>query len=176
MSTSSSTVSGMMFVFTPPCTMVGANVVCVHAWTIRASPTSGTLSKNALTCAGSSSMDAISGGRSEASTKRRHTSCNWVSGWNSAMRRTTSAAFTSALSVRRGIDPCPGVPWTRSLHQYVPFSATMTGSFGPLIDGRGMRKPPASVTTKSARTASARSRSSHAAPYVPSASSSATAR
>ena len=92
------------------------------------------------------------------------------------MRRTTSAAFTRALSVRSGIEPCPGVPRTRSLHQYVPFSATMTGSFGPPDDGNGMRNPPISVTTKSERTASGRSLSIHAAPYVPRASSSATAR
>ncbi len=39
------------------------------------------------------------------------------------MRRTTSAAVTSALSVRNGCEPWPGVPCTRILVQNVPFSA-----------------------------------------------------
>jgi hypothetical protein len=38
------------------------------------------------------------------STNCRHVSWMLVSGRNSAMRRTTSAAFTNALSVRNGID------------------------------------------------------------------------
>jgi hypothetical protein len=63
------------------------------------------------------------------------------------MRRTTSAAFSSALSVRNGIEPCPGVPRTRIRHQYVPFSPTMMGSFGPDEVGSGIRNPPDSVTT-----------------------------
>ncbi len=46
------------------------------------------------------------------------------------MRRTTSAAFTRALSVRHGCDPWPAVPEMRRLilHQPLPFSATITGS------------------------------------------------
>ncbi len=61
------------------------------------------------------------------------------------MRRTTSAAVTSALSVRNGCDPCPGVPFTRILVQKVPFSPTTTGRRGPA--GVGIWKPPASVST-----------------------------
>ena len=38
MSTSTSTWSGMTFVFVPPWMIVGANVVCVHACAWRASP------------------------------------------------------------------------------------------------------------------------------------------
>ena len=71
----------------------------------------------------------------------------FVSGWYSAIRRTTSAALTRALSVRRGIDPCPGVPLTRIRHQYVPFSPTMTGNLIPVVEGRGIRNPPDSVIT-----------------------------
>ena len=77
--------------------------------------------------------------------KRRHTSCSCVGGRNSARRRTTSAAFTSALSVRNGCDACPGVPVMRKVHHHVPFSPTITGSFGP--DGLGIGMPPDSVIT-----------------------------
>ena len=44
--------------------------------------------------------------------RRTAATMSWicVSGWYSAMRRTTSAAFTSALSVRSGCDAWPGVP------------------------------------------------------------------
>ena len=48
------------------------------------------------------------------------------------MRRTTSAAVTSALSVRNGCDPWPGVPRTVSFDQKVPFSPTSTGRRVPL--------------------------------------------
>ena len=64
----------------------------------------------------SSSASVIVGARSPCpSTNWRHASWIWVGGWYSAMRRTTSAAVTSALSVRNGCDPCPGVPCTRDL-------------------------------------------------------------
>ena len=92
------------------------------------------------------------------------------------MRRTTSAAFTRALSVRNGIEPWPGVPLTRIRRQYAPFSPTMTGSFGPPAEGSGIRNPPDSVITKSARTASGSFSTSQPAPWAPRASSSATAR
>ena len=61
------------------------------------------------------------------------------------MRLTTSAAVTSALSVRNGWDPCPGVPWMWIFDQYEPFSPTITGSFGG--PSPGIWNPPASVTT-----------------------------
>ena len=77
----------------------------------------------------------ISGSKCMPSTKWRHDSWIWVCGRNSAIRRTTSAAVTSALSVRKGCDPCPGVPRTRILVQNVPFSATSTGRRGPAGDG-----------------------------------------
>ena len=79
------------------------------------------------------------------STNARHTSWISVFGWKSAIRLTTSAAVTSALSVRSGMLAWPGVPCTRIVHQYVPFSPTMTGSFGPPAVGIGNRIPPNSV-------------------------------
>ena len=54
-------------------------------------------------------------------------------------RRTTSAALTKALSVRRGCDACPGVPRMVSVHQWVPFSPVMTGKRTP--EGVAHRKP-----------------------------------
>ena len=65
------------------------------------------------------------------STKRRHAS--WMSAGVScsASRRTTSAALTSALSVRSGCDACPGVPRTVMVHQNAPFSPVMTGRRTP---------------------------------------------
>ena len=47
------------------------------------------------------------------------------------MRRTTSDAVTTALSVRKGCEPWPGVPLIRSFDQNVPFSAVSTGSRTP---------------------------------------------
>ena len=79
------------------------------------------------------------------STKRRHESWIWVWGRYSAMRRTTSAAVTSALSVWNGCEPWPGVPCTRIFVQKVPFSPTSTGSRGPA--GVGIWNPPDSVST-----------------------------
>ena len=75
----------------------------------------------------------------------RHVSWIIVGGRYSARRRTTSAAVTSALSVRNGCDACPGVPFTEMRHQYEPFSPTITGSRGP--PALGIWNPPASVTT-----------------------------
>ena len=66
-------------------------------------------------------------------------------GWYAATRRTTSAAVTSALSVRNGIEPCPGVPRITSRRQLIPFSPTVTGSFTPDLVGIGT--PPLSVIT-----------------------------
>jgi hypothetical protein len=68
-----------------------------------------------------------------------------VGGRNSCSRRITSAAVTRALSVRQGCEACPGVPCTRTVHQYEPFSPTSTGIFNPVGEGRGM--PPDSVIT-----------------------------
>ncbi len=77
------------------------------------------------------------------STKRRHAS--WMSAGVScsASLRTTSAAFTKALSVRRGCDAWPGVPRTVMVHQNAPFSPVITGRRTP--PGLAMGKPPASV-------------------------------
>ena len=86
-----------------------------------------------------------SGSKCIPSTNWRHDSWICVCGRKSAMRRTTSAAVTSALSVRNGCEPCPGVPCTRILVQNVPFSPTSTGSRGPA--GDGIWKPPDSVST-----------------------------
>ena len=72
---------------------------------------------------------------------------SWISvaGWYSAIRCTTAAAVTSALSVLYGWLPWPGVPDTRSWAQWLPFSATITGSFRPV--GLGIGMPPDSVIT-----------------------------
>jgi hypothetical protein len=144
MSTSRSTRSGITFVFVPPCTTVGANVVCVHACQWRAMP-SGSSESALWNSSESRSAPAISGSSCMPSMKRRQESWIWVSGRYSAIRRTTSAAVTSALSVRNGCEPCPGVPRTVSFDQNVPFSPTTTGRRGPT--GVGTWKPPDSVST-----------------------------
>ncbi len=61
------------------------------------------------------------------------------------MRATTRAAVTSALSVRNGREPCPGVPLTTSVRQLPPFSPTLARRIGP--DGVGIGTPPLSVIT-----------------------------
>ena len=61
------------------------------------------------------------------------------------MRRTTSAAVTSALSVRNGREPWPGVPATVRCRQLAPFSPTVTPSTCPSRVGIGT--PPLSVIT-----------------------------
>ena len=63
----------------------------------------------------------------------------------SAMRCTILAAVTSALSVRNGREPWPGVPWTTSRRQLPPFSPTVTFSLWPDLVGIGT--PPLSVMT-----------------------------
>ena len=144
MSTSTSTASGITFVFVPPWMTVGANVVCVHACAWRARPI-GSSSQKSASVASSSRCSFHSGPKSTPSMKRRHVSWICVGGRYSASRCTISAAVTSALSVRNGCDACPGVPRTVMRHQYEPFSPTITGSRGPRAVG--IWKPPASVTT-----------------------------
>ena len=61
-----------------------------------------------------------------------------------ATRVMISEAFTSALSDLNGIEPCPGVPFTRRRVHCAPFSAVMIGSFAPFPIGK--RAPPNSVT------------------------------
>src|SRR4026208_2222516 len=53
------------------------------------------------------------------------------------MRRTPSAAVTSALSVRNGREPWPGVPATVRCRQFAPFSPTGTPSTWPRAGGGG---------------------------------------
>ena len=89
----------------------------------------------------------MSSGRSARVTKRRQVSLMSVPGSNWAIRRTTSAAFTTALSLLNGIDPWPAVPRTRSSTQWVPFSPTIIGNLGPDLDGSGISNPPDSVST-----------------------------
>ena len=146
MSTSSSTRSGITLSFVPARMMVGARVVCVQAWAWRASPTIGSSSQKASIRSGSSSGSASSGGKPIPSMNRVHASCSWAWGRYSSIRRTTSAALTRALSVRRGWLPWPGVPRTVSRHQKTPFSPTMTGSRG-VPSAPPIGKPPDSVMT-----------------------------
>ncbi len=89
---------------------------------------------------------------------------------HAVMRRTISAAFTSALSVRYGMEPWPGVPPIVRRRQARPFSAVETSS----ERSSPAQKPPISVTTQSQRSASQWRSRIHSAPYVPPASSSAT--
>ena len=63
----------------------------------------------------------------------------------SASRCTTLAAVTSALSVRNGREPWPGVPRTIRRRQLPPFSPTVTCSVWP--DFVGIGTPPLSVMT-----------------------------
>ena len=86
-------------------------------------PSGSSASAVARASSGSSSASVSSG--VEAACPRRigaTTRGSASAGWYSAMRRTTSAAVTSALSVRNGCEPCPGVPCTRIFVQNVPFS------------------------------------------------------
>ena len=106
-------------------------VVWVQAWAWRARPSAGRVSQNSPMRSGSSNGPVNSAGSPMPSTKRRHAS--WMSAGVScsASRRTTSAAFTKALSVRRGCEACPGVPRTVMVHQKAPFSPVMTGQADP---------------------------------------------
>ncbi len=113
MSTSISTRSGMTFVFVPPCTTVGANVVCVHECAMRAEAERQLVDRLAEALLAASSTS----GRPRPCTRRRQVPLSSGGAWYSASRRTTSAAVTSALSVRYGDDACPGVPRTVSFDQ-----------------------------------------------------------
>ena len=100
-----------MLIFEPPWTMFGEKVVCVQAWNCRAMPSGQVLDRRRMKPSGESEAAAISSGRSMPATNRRHDVVDVGAGRrSSAMRRTTSAALTSALSVRKGWEPCPGVP------------------------------------------------------------------
>ena len=78
--------------------------------------------------------------------KRTQASCSSARGRYSSIRRTTSAALTSALSVRSGWLAWPGVPLTVRTHQKTPFSPTITGRRGsPSLPTMG--NPPDSVMT-----------------------------
>ena len=77
--------------------------------------------------AGSSSAAFISSATSERRRPApRHSSWKRGAGRYSASRCTTPAALTSALSMRNGIEPWPGVPRTRSRRHATPFSPTVT--------------------------------------------------
>jgi hypothetical protein len=83
-------------------------------------------------------------GRSMPSTNVFQRSCRWSGALYFAIRVMSSDAFTRALSALYGIEPCPGVPFTRRRVHCEPFSAVMIGSFAPLPIGN--RAPPNSVT------------------------------
>ena len=144
MSTWMSTWSGITFVFVPPWITVGANVVCVHEYTTRDRP-SGSVPAKSRSSSSFRRASRNSGGYCMPSTNPRHVSPIRVGGRYSCRRRTTSAAVTTALSVRNGCDACPGVPRTVSFDQYVPFSSTITGRRAPT--DVGIWKPPDSVRT-----------------------------
>ena len=104
MSTSTSTVSGMMFVFCPPLTTFGENVVWVQAWQVRATGV-GSCSSVDQIAEGSIRPARSSSGRSMDATWAPHTSSRFGAGRYSFRRRTISAALTSALSAPKGIEP-----------------------------------------------------------------------
>ena len=136
----------MTLVFiTPPSIRLGENVVWVQAWRWAAAAAFGSSSSAASMRAGSSSAALTSSGRPSDSTRAGHSSWKRGAGRYSASRCTTAAALTSALSMRNGIEPCPGVPRTRRRRQATPFSATVTpmtgASAGPSCS------PPLSVST-----------------------------
>ena len=85
-------------IFVPPWAMVGANVVWVQAWNWRAMPT-GSASQASTSVSGSSSGPTTSSGYSMPSRNWRQMSWISVAGWYSAIRWTTAAAVTRALSV-----------------------------------------------------------------------------
>ena len=93
---------------------------------------------------GSSSACFSSSGTFSDSTRAGHSSWNRGAGRYSARRCTTAAALTSALSMRNGIEPWPGVPRTRSRRQATPFSPTVT----PIAGASGLPscRPPLSVS------------------------------
>ena len=68
-----------------------------------------------------------------------------VSGRCSASLRTTSAAFTTALSAPNGVDPWLGVPVTTMSTTAPPFSPVTTSTFVPCAPSLTM--PPTSVST-----------------------------
>ena len=99
MSSSISTASGTTLTLLPPRMIVGAIEVCVQAWNSRASA-SGYRSTASRKVSASSSGVVISSGNPIWSMKRAQVSWMRVSGRNDETRRTTSAAFTRALSTR----------------------------------------------------------------------------
>src|SRR6266511_1181461 len=104
MSTWMSTLSGMTLVLVPPWITVGANVVWVHEYTTRDKP-SGSVLANSRSSSSLSSASRNSGGYCMPSTNRRQVSWICVGGRYSFSRLTTSAAVTTALSVRNGCEP-----------------------------------------------------------------------
>ena len=76
----------------------------MQAWNWRAMP-NGSCSSIPSMPSAESSGPVTSAGYPIDSMKRRHTSCMCASGRCSDNRRTTSAAVTSALSVRYGCEP-----------------------------------------------------------------------
>ena len=82
-----------------------------------------------------------------------HSSWKRGAGRYSARRLTTAAAVTSALSLRNGIEPWPGVPWTRSRRQATPFSPTVTLDHRVVLGAPSWR-PPLSVRRLSTAMAS----------------------
>ena len=81
---------------------------------------------------------------SSESTRAGHSSWKRGAGRYSARRCTTAAALTSALSMRNGIEPWPGVPRTRSRRQATPFSPTVTPIVGASAEPSW--RPPLSVS------------------------------
>ena len=69
-----------------------------------------------------------------------------MAGWYSARRCTTRGRGDEGVVGLVGLATRgPGVPDTRSWAQWLPFSATITGSFRPV--GLGIGMPPDSVIT-----------------------------
>ena len=96
-----------------------------------------------------------------------------VAGRARSMRRTTSAAVTSALSPATRRRAVRGRPWTMMRIGTIPFSAVVAPITGP--DGVAVTVPPASVRATSAASSSGRRARMSTTPWSPPVSSSATA-
>ena len=103
-SISASARSATTLALTPLCNVFGLTVMCVHAWTQRASPMSSNASRSmaASTRSGSRRSPARSPGGSHPSTNRLHSSVMWAPGGLAPSAATAAAIGTSALAVAYG--------------------------------------------------------------------------
>ena len=126
MSTSMSTTSGIVLVFWPPWMTLGETSCACRRGRCGRSPRlergDRVVDAGRVGERGAQVVGQVHRRRPGPATGRRAA----APGGRRARRRTTSAAVTRALSEPYGIEPWPGVPWTRRRRQAMPFSATLT--------------------------------------------------